>query len=208
MVTPQGIILVIFGGFICFAGYSLFKTMLPLWGFFLGGLVFMTFAPGLFPTVHVSVLVIQIVAFIVGGAIGALISQPLYYVILFLTGAAMGGLIGMVLGAYLQLAGGIVSFRALTELSNMPFPPPVTSTLQTGLIIILAIVSGGAAIGFQRFMVSASTAFIGSAALIAGLDQSVMITLRSRPGSAVWILLGWLVLAIVGLFLQYRMGEL
>lgn len=202
-VTPQGIILIIFGLFICLSGYSMFKSMLPLWGFILGGLVAITFAPGIMGQENPT-LVFQIIAFVVGGAVGALISSPLYIVSVFLTGAVMGGLVGVVLGSYLETSGGQISVKALTRLASMPFPPPVEGTLQLALLAVFAIITGGLAIAFQQFMITASTAFIGAAAIVAGATQSALDVLRNNPGRAVWLLLAWIILAMIGMFVQYR----
>ena len=45
MLTPLGIVLVVFGILVCFAGYNIFQSMLPLWGFILGGFVCILFIP-------------------------------------------------------------------------------------------------------------------------------------------------------------------
>jgi hypothetical protein len=205
-ITPQGIILIIFGLFICLSGYSIFRSMLPLWGFILGGLVAITVAPGLFPQQE-HTLVFQIIAFVVGGVVGALISAPLYYVAVFLTGAALGALTGAILGSYLEVSTGTVSMKALTTLAAMPFPPEVDSTLQLLLMVVLGLLTGGLAIGFQKFMITASTAFIGSAAIVAGANQGALEILRNNPGRAVWIIFGWFVFSMIGLFVQYRMRD-
>ena len=206
VVTPQGIVLIIFGLLICFSGYSLFKSMLPLWGFILGGLVAISIAPTLMRNSDPS-LVFEIVAFIIGGVVGALIASPLYFVSVFLTGAAMGGLLGIVLGAYLEISSGTLSVKALSALASMQFPPPVQSTLQWILMVVLGLITGGFAIAFQKFMITASTAFIGSAAAVAGGNTAVLEIMRENPSRAVWILLIWLIVALLGLFVQYRMRD-
>lgn len=207
MAAPQGIILLVFGIFICFAGYSMFKSMLPLWGFILGGLIAVTFGTAFAGRFVADLLVVQIIMFIVGGVIGALISSPLYYVAVFVTGAALGGLIGIVFGAYLEVSAGAVSVRALTTLSGLSFPPPVTSTLQFVFMVLFGIITGGFAIGFQKFMITASTAFIGAAAFVAGLNSSAFNLLRDNPGRSMWVIVVWFALAFLGLFIQYRMRD-
>lgn len=206
VVTPQGIILIIFGILICLSGYSMFKSMLPLWGFILGGLVALNFA-GVILGRENPTLVFQVITFVVGGVIGALIASPLYYVAVFVTGAAMGGLLGIVIGAYLEVSGGVLSFKALTTLAAMQFPPAVQSTLQLVLLIIFGIITGGLAIAFQKFMIIASTAFIGSATIASGGNSAVLEILRGSPTRGMWILLIWLILGMIGLFVQYRMQD-
>ena len=207
VIAPQGIILLIFGLFICFAGYSMFRSMLPLWGFMLGGLIAITFGMGLAKSMPFDLFVAQIILFILGGIIGALVSAPLYYVAVFATGAALGGLIGIVFGAYLEISGGSVSVVALTTLSGMSFPPPVASTLQFGFMVIFAVITGGLAIGFQKFMITASTAFVGAAAFVAGLNSSAFTLLRDNPSKGIWVVMVWFVMSLLGLFIQYRMRD-
>ena len=207
MAAPQGIILIIFGIFICFAGYSIFKSMLPLWGFILGGLIMITFGSVFVERFNADPFLLQIILFIVGGVIGALIASPLYYVAVFLTGAALGGLLGIVFGAYLEVSGGAVSVRALTTMSGLTFPPPVTSTLQFVFMVLFAIITGGFAVGFQEFMLTISTAAIGAAAFVAGLNSSAFNLLRDNPGRNLWVVIVWLALSMLGLFVQYRMRD-
>jgi hypothetical protein len=67
MAAPQGIILIVFGIIICFAGYSLFRSMLPLWGFILGGLIAITFGSFLADRFSIDPSVLKIILFIIGG---------------------------------------------------------------------------------------------------------------------------------------------
>jgi hypothetical protein len=207
MAAPQGIILLVFGIFICFAGYSMFKSMLPLWGFILGGLIAVTFGSAFTGSFTAEPLLVQIIMFVVGGVIGALISSPLYYLAVFVTGAALGGLIGIVFGAYLEVSAGAVSVRALTTLSGLSFPPPVNSTLQFGCMVLFGVVTGGLAIAFQKFMITASTAFIGAAAFVAGLNSSAFSLLNENTSKNIWVIVIWFALALLGLFIQYRMRD-
>ena len=207
MGLPQGIVLVIFGIFICFMGYSMFKSMMPVWGFILGGLVALNFGSAITQGIQGNPMVIQVGTFIAGGILGALISLPLYYVSVFLSGAVMGALMGIVIGAYIDMSGGTVSIRAIEALSSMSFPPPVTTTLQLLLLIVLGIVTGGVAIAFQKFMISASTAFLGSAVMVSGMNASALDILRTNPSKGIWMLVVWIVVGLIGLFVQYRMRD-
>jgi hypothetical protein len=180
--------------------------MLPLWGFILGGLLAINFAPPMMGRENPT-LVFLVIAFALGGIVGALIASPLYYVAVFVTGAAMGGLLGIVLGSYLEMTGGVLSVKALTTLAAMQFPPPVTSTLQLILLVGFGVVTGGFAIAFQKFMITASTAFIGAAAIVAGANRAALEILQASTSRGLWILLIWLILAMIGLFVQYRMQD-
>lgn len=207
IVTPQGAALVFFGIIICFMGYSLFRSMLPLWGFILFGILGLTGLPLVVQLQGTQLLIGQIVAFLVAGTIGALIATPLYYVVVFMTGALLGGLVGMVLGAYLSISGGTVSFRALTRLAEMSFPPTVDTPTQFVIMVILGLITGVFAISFQKFMISASTAFLGSAGVVSGLNATLLGAFARVENRSILIGITWLILGMIGLFVQYRMRD-
>lgn len=207
MFGAQGMILVVFGIFLCFMGYSLFRSMMPLWGFALGGLVALNFGGGLTSQIHANPWVVQIGTFVVGGILGALIAAPLYYLTVFLTGAAMGALAGVIFGAYIQLSGGTVSMASLTQLSEMSFPPAVTTGVQVLLLTVLGVIAGGLAISFQEFMITASTSMIGSAVLVAGLDTTLLRNLQSGPEHGVYLVIIWFLVGMLGMFVQFRMRD-
>ena len=204
MVTPQGIMMVLVGAMACFMGYSMFRSMLPLWGFILGGFIAMTIVPNFINVPASQSLFWVIGIFAVGGLIGALISTPLYYVIIFLSGAGLGALLGIISGAFIDM-GGITSFRDIQNIQNMSitFPPQVTSMTQLVLIIIFGGILGFMALSFQQFMITASSAFLGAAALVGGL--SVVIT-NSMPdvSSNLLLMLGWMILGMLGILVQFR----
>jgi hypothetical protein len=204
MLTPQGMMLVLVGAVACFMGYSMFRSMLPLWGFILGGWIAMTIAPNFIEVPASQQLILFIASFAIGGVIGALISTPLYYVIIFLSGAALGALIGIVVGSLLEF-GGIASFRDLDTLRNvnLSFPPEVNSITQLVLIVIIGGALGFAALNFQQFMITASSAFLGAAALVSGLSVVITNSFPNVSGSLM-LLLSWLVLGMVGIFIQFR----
>lgn len=207
MITPLGIVLVIFGIMVCFAGYSIFQSMLPLWGFILGGFIFIIFAPMLIPFPKAQETIYQVAAFGVGGLIGALLARPLYYATVFLSGAAAGALIGMVVGSYLTVSGGQVSVQALAELAAMSFPPRIETPLQVVLMIAFGLIVGGFSISFQKFMISASTALLGAAAVVSGLTGAILDVFRSSPTRGFTYFVVWLALGMIGLFIQFRMRD-
>ncbi len=207
MLTPLGIVEVIFGILVCFTGYSIFRSMLPLWGFILGGFAATLLIP---LVVHVPAsqeIVVQAVSFVIGGIIGALVATPLYYVTIFVSGAAMGALIGLVFGSYLSVSGGQVSVRALTELAAMTFPPRIETTTQIVFMVVFGLIIGGFSISFQKFMISASTAFLGAAGVVSGLTGTLLNAMRTNPSRGLWILIVWLLLGMIGLFIQFRMRD-
>jgi hypothetical protein len=207
MITPLGMVLVVFGILVCFAGYNIFQSMLPLWGFILGGFVCILLLPMVIKIPPSQETIFQVVSFVVVGVIGALLARPLYYVTVFLSGAAAGALIGLVFGAYLSISSGQVSISALTELSSMSFPPKVETTLQVVLMVVLGLIVGGFSISFQTFMISASTAFLGSAAVVSGLTGTILDIFRTRPIQGFTIFVVWLALGMIGMFVQFRMRD-
>jgi hypothetical protein len=207
MVTPLGIVLVIFGALVCFMGYSVFRSMLPLWGFILGGFIAITLVPLAVQVAPEQTWILQTASFIVGGLIGALIATPLYYVTIFISGAAMGGLIGLILGSYLDVSHGQVSVRALTQLAAMSFPPRIETPLQVTLMVVLGLIIGGFSISFQKFMIIASTAFLGAAGVVSGLTGAILEALRTSPTKGVLVMVSWLLLGMIGMFVQFRMRD-
>jgi hypothetical protein len=207
LISPLGIVLVIFGILVCFMGYSIFRSMLPLWGFILGGFITLLLAPLVIKVPQSQELILQIVSFVVGGILGALLATPLYYVTVFVSGAAMGALIGLVIGSYMQVGGGQISFRALTDLASMTFPPRIESTVQVVMMIIFGLIIGGFSISFQEFMITASTAFLGAGAAASGLTGVGLNVLQASPTRGMIIVVIWLLLGMLGLFVQFRMRD-
>jgi hypothetical protein len=204
MVTTQGVVLVLIGAAACFMGYSMFKSMLPMWGFILGGFALMTFAPGFVTVSPSQQIFLTIGSFIVGGIIGALIATPLYYGVVFISGAGLGALFGIVAGSFLDM-GGITSFRDIDAFTNMTlsFPPQVSTMTQLVLIVVIGGIMGALAINFQQFMITASSAFLGAAALVSGLSDVIISSFQTLGGN-VLLITAWLLLGMIGLFVQFR----
>ena len=203
----QGAALVFFGIIICFMGYSLFKSMLPLWGFIIIGIVALTLLPLFVDLTGSQLLIAQIITFFVAGVVGALIATPLYYVIVFVTGATLGALVGTVVGAYVDLSGGAISFQALTELAELSFPPAVDTPGKFMIVAILALITGIFAIGFQKFMISASTAFLGATAVVSGMNTTLLGMFAGIANRSVLVGVVWMMIGMLGLFIQYRMRD-
>lgn len=203
----QGATLVFFGIIICFMGYSLFRSMLPLWGFIIIGIVALTLLPMFVDLKGSQLLIAQIITFFVAGVIGALIATPLYYVIVFVTGATLGALVGTIVGAYIDLSGGAVSFKALTALAQLTFPPAVDTPGKFMIVALLALITGVFAIGFQKFMITASTAFLGATAVVSGMNTTLLRMFGGVENRSVLVGLVWVMIGLIGLFVQYRMRD-
>lgn len=201
--SAQDIVLVILGIAACFAGYSMFQTILPMWGFLLGGWITLTLLPTFVQGAQAETLLYQVGAFVIGGLIGALISTPLYFVIIFLSGGALGMMLGIVVGALID-TGGITSVSQLNAFANLSFPPMPQSGLQLLLMVVFGLILGIFAIGFQKFTICASSSFLGAGAVITGLSGPIT-SAANDTSRGVLLMMGWFILALIGLFLQLRM---
>jgi hypothetical protein len=205
MVTGNSAVLILFGAVMLLGGYSLFKSMLPLWGFLIGGWLAYTFLPTFLSGPQANSPIVQAAAFIIVGLIFALLSTPLYYVIVFLSGAALGALMGVVVGALFE-AGGLSTMRQALQFTRLSFPPIPQTPIQYILGAILGIIMGGVAINFQQFMIIASSSFLGSAALISGLIGPITRIGSTDMSRAAVMMMAWIVLAVLGMILQFRMS--
>lgn len=180
---------VLAGVLICFWGYRIFKVMLGIAGFIAGMWLF--YLIGLHFTGHVGILTVILMIF--GGLIGASLSVAFYFIGVFLVGALGGWHLGLLIAG----ATGTVFLLVIP--------------------IALAVIGGILAIFFQRLIVTASTAFIGSWGVVAGgfyfLGSGLPpVDLFRRPSLMIETLqrmnplfvLVWLVLAIAGMVYQYR----
>jgi len=191
MSIPQDVLNVIIGlgilvGAIqCFFGYRIFKFILGLTGFLVGGALAAAIGYALSQEEAVALL-----AGLVGGFIGAALMVALYFIGIFLIGAFLGGVLGAVLFA---VAG-----------SN---PEPA-------VLLILAVIAGVVALVFQKFMIIISTGFGGAWSIVIGIayfttgaiDPTNIERLFRSGGSHLYaIVLCWLALGIVGVIVQYKL---
>lgn len=189
MYLPQDVINVIIGfGIIigaieCFFGYRIFKVILGLVGFLLGGSLAASIGYTVFQQQTVALL-----AGLIGGLIGASLMVVLFFIGIFLIGAFLG----VVLGSVFFAAAG-----------NNPGPV---------VLLILAVIAGVMALIFKKFMIIVSTGFGGAWSVVTGITHftgSIDLTNFDRPfistGSQIYvIILCWLVLGILGMIVQYR----
>jgi len=179
--------------------------MLPLWGFILGGWVTFSFLPLVVHVPQARSTLFQAIAFFGGGILGAAIATPLYYVIIFLSGAALGGIAGVMIGAVVDI-GGINSFRNVMTFTQMFFPPVPQSNTQIILMVIFGLILGAIALGFQKFMLIASSSFLGSALIVSGLISPITNIGATDVNRAALMLLVFLVLSVLGMIVQFRMS--
>jgi hypothetical protein len=189
MYLPQDVINVIIGlGIIigaiqCFFGYRIFKVILGLVGFLLGGALAATIGYAISQQETVALM-----AGLIGGLIGVASMVALYYIGIFL----IGGFLGVVLGTVL--------FAAAV---NNPEP---------AVLLILAVIAGVIALIFQKLMIIVSTGFGGAWSVVTGIahftgsiDLTNIERLFRSAGSRIYaIILCWLVLGILGVIVQYK----
>lgn len=176
--------MVLLGAVQCFLGYRIFKVILGLTGFFIGGLL----AGSAGYDVSQQELV-ALLAGLVGGIIGAAVLVGLYFVGVFVIGAFLGGILG---GALCAVVG--------------TSPEPL-------VLLILAILTGVVALFFQKFMIIMSTGFGGAWSVVTGIayfttgaiDPTRLESIfRASSVQMYVILLCWILLGLAGVMVQYK----
>ena len=183
---PAAIVLLIGGIVACFFGYRLFRVVLTFSGFVLGGAL----ASSIF---GMSDTLPMLIAFAVGGIIGALILRGAYFVGVALFGAGLGALVANV------------------GWSAMGRDPSVL------VVVALAVFGAAAAIYLQRYFIIIGTSFGGAQTIIVGVmaalgdgaaraavagnDVWVFYPLDPAPGKS-WVPIAWVVLSLIGCGVQ------
>jgi hypothetical protein len=160
----------------------LFKVVLGIYGFILGGMM----ASSMMGVTNTTGMV---AAALVGGIVGALVLVFAYYIGIALIGAGLGALVAHAGWGWIR-----------------PGDPPAVG------LIALAVLGAIAAMVLQRYVIIVSTAFGGAWTLILGVvaiagDRAS----RAATGSAAWILypmspapgqrwvtVAWLLLGVLG----------
>ncbi len=145
---PAAAMLLAGGVISCFFGYRLFRTVLAIFGFVLGGML----ASSVF---GVSNTTMMLVAWVLGGLVGAFILIFAYFLGVALAGAAIGA-----------------------ALANVMFS--IGNRDPRALVIILCSIAGAiASMYLQRYFIIVFTAFGGAWTMIVGAMRST-----PRPVSA------------------------
>jgi hypothetical protein len=183
---PAAVILLASGIVSCFFGYRLFRAVLAIFGFIFGGIM----ASSVF---GISSGTMMVVAFVIGGLIGAFILIVAYFLGVALAGAGIGAFV-----AHLLFSAG----------SRDP------SVL---VVVFFAIAGAVAATYLQRYCIIVFTAFGGAWTMIVGAmalvgdrtalraaaagDVWIAYPLNPAPGQR-WVLLVWLLLSLIGAGVQ------
>ncbi len=177
------LVLVVAGLLSCFAGYKLFRGLLAVWGFIAGVTLAHSFLQGA-RLDHV----VQVVAALLAGIVGAVLVSVLYVVGVFLLGAGVGVIVASALPAH-----------ALPGAAGWVLP------------LVLAVIGGVAALALQRPAISLFTALGGAwvtvNAVAAWLVGCPVQTFPARcPAVLAWagvVLVAWVVLGILGVIAQW-----
>src|SRR5436853_1526071 len=183
---PYAALLLAAGVLSCFFGYRLFRTGLAVFGFIFGGMI----ASSVF---GISNTTMMLVAWVVGGLIGAFILIVAYFVGVALTGAALGAAI-----AHFAFSTGDRDPRVI-------------------VVVLFAVAGAIAATYLQRYFIIVGTAFGGAWTMIVGAmalvgdrnalnaatsgDVWVAYPLNPAPGQR-WVVYMWLFLSLLGAAVQ------
>ena len=183
---PAAAMLLAGGVISCFFGYRLFRTVLAIFGFVLGGML----ASSVF---GVSNTTMMLVAWVLGGLVGAFILIFAYFLGVALAGAAIGAAV-----ANVMFSMGNRDPRAL-------------------IVILFSITGAIAAMYLQRYFIIVFTAFGGAWTMIVGAmalvgdrtalkaatsgDVWVAYPLNPAPGQR-WVPIVWIVLSLIGAAVQ------
>ena len=174
---------IILGAIQCFSGYRLFKVVLGLTGFIVGGALA---AAGGYACSQTAI--VAVFAGLVGGCLGAALLTALYFLGVFLSGALLGGMAGALLWAG---TGGL--------------PQPA-------VLLFPAVIAGVLALVFQRFMIIVATGFGGAWCMVLGVayfttgafDPANIESFFPAAGRHSPVLLVcWLALGAAGALVQY-----
>jgi hypothetical protein len=179
---PAAIALVIGGAVACFFGYRLFRVVLSIAGFILGGLM----ASSLLGPSDTTWM---IGAWLVGGLIGMALLYAGYYVGVALTGAGLGALVAH------------LAFQATGE------PPPFLIVLVAAIVGAIGsmflqkyFIVVGTAFGGAWTLILGVLALLGdpaARAAAAGGNVWVIYPVNPGPGQA-WLPYVWVIVGIIG----------
>jgi len=183
---PVAIVVLVGGIVACFFGYRLFRIVLAFAGFILGGFAFSSIF-GMSDTVS------MIVAFVVGGLIGAGILIAAYFVGVALMGAALGAVV-----ANLVFAAGDRDPHFLAVVFLSIAGAAASMYLQRYFIIV------GTGFGGAWTMIVGAMALVGNrTALAAAASGDVWVAYPMNPApDQQWVPLAWLALGAIGTGVQ------
>jgi len=184
--TPAAALLLVGGIISCFFGYRLFRTVLAIFGFIVGGML----ASSLF---GVSNTTMMLLAWIAGGAVGAFILIFAYFLGVALAGASIGAAV-----ANLLFSIGNRDPRVLVVILCSVTGAIAAMYLQRYFIIVFT------AFGGAWTMIVGAMALIGDRSALraaASGDVWVAYPLDPAPGQQ-WVVVVWILLSLIGAGVQ------
>lgn len=186
-----GLIGILFGLVLCFAGYRLFIVLLPIWAFVFG---FALGAQAIQVLFNVGFLA-TVTSWVVGLVVGAIFAA-LSYLFYIAAVAIIAGSLGYSLAVGILMAIGL-DMGILVWI--------------IGIVVALIVAVATIVLNLQKWVIIAATAILGSAAMIETvvflfnpvarfLENPVRVTLEAYPLLAVV----FVVLAILGIIVQWR----
>jgi hypothetical protein len=191
MTTAIGVVTILIGILACFAGYRVFRVVLPILGFLIGLGVGAQLAEAFLGEPYLDSLTSWIVAIVVG-LVFATIAFIWWYLSVALTIAGLGYAIGY---------GGAIGAR--TDASTAAI---------VGIVVAVVFAIAAIALRIPAVIVIIMSAFWGASAIVGGslvlLGLIGVADLRNGSvdaviGESTLFLVGWLALAIVGAAIQW-----
>jgi uncharacterized protein DUF4203 len=183
---PAAALLLLGGTISCFLGYRLFRTVLAIFGFIVGGML----ASSLF---GVSNTTMMLAAWVVGGLIGAVILIFAYFLGVALAGAAIGAAV-----ANLMFSIGNRDPRVVVVVLCSVAGAIASMYLQRYFIIVFT------AFGGAWTMIVGAMALVGNRTALkaaASGDVWVAYPLNPAPGQQ-WVVFVWILLSLLGAGVQ------
>jgi hypothetical protein len=190
-IACAGLIGILFGSVLAFAGYRLFMFLLPVWGFFFGLALGAQSIQVLFGTAFLATVTSWVVGFIVG-----LLFAALSYLFYAFAVAIISGALGYAVAVgFLTWIG--LQFGFLVWLIGI------------ALGVVFAFVT--IALNLQKWVVIAATAIMGTATIFGTilvmfnpvasvLAQPVALLLQTSP----WLMILFIVVAAAGIYFQIK----
>lgn len=178
-----------------FAGYRLFRLLIPIWGFIVGFNVSVTVERSVLHTQPLASLTNWILAIVVG-LIFAALAYVYYYIAVVVLGASVGYLIGETVATALfsQVAGSTVLIAGVSGAVLMAVLVIAFDLPKTLIVVLTAL--GGAAAAVVGLMLAFG--WVDLATLQAGIAGEMAHTVLSSPS----ITLMTLVIALIGMAVQ------
>jgi hypothetical protein len=187
-----GLIGLLFGAVMCFAGYRLFLVLLPIWAFFFGFGLGAQAVQALFGEAFLATVTSWIVGFIVA-LVFAVLAYLFYIAAVAIIAFSLGytATIGLLTALGLPLVGGFIAW---------------IGAVVVGVILALVVLR----FNIQKWIIELATAFLGAGAIVGVfvllfggphtqlLENPVGLVLRTQP---FWLIV-FGVLAIAGFVLQ------